>query len=96
MDLGLKGKRALVTGASQASAAPAPRRWREKAAISSWRRASARGLEVAKVRSGKKYTASTSRSTARLAQPGNAARLAQECGTADILINNAGNTPRAP
>ncbi len=93
MDLGLKGKRALVTGASQGIG---------RACAESLAREGCHLHLVAKRREGlekalqelKAYDVEIAIHPTDLTERGAAKALADECASVDILVNNAGNTPR--
>jgi NAD(P)-dependent dehydrogenase (short-subunit alcohol dehydrogenase family) len=94
MDLGLKGKRAVVTGGSQGiGRACAESLARDGCNLDLVAR-SREGLETAKAALEKDHGVKVSIHAIDLTQPGAAARLAGECGEADVVVNNAGNTPR--
>jgi NAD(P)-dependent dehydrogenase (short-subunit alcohol dehydrogenase family) len=94
MDLGLKGKRALVTGASQGiGRACAEALAREGCHLELVAR-NAETLEAARRELEKSYGVQVKSHPLDLAERGTAARLAQECAGVDILVNNAGSTPR--
>jgi NAD(P)-dependent dehydrogenase (short-subunit alcohol dehydrogenase family) len=94
MDLGLKGKRALVTGGSEGiGRACAEALAREGCHLELAARNPER-LEAARGALQKAYGVSVKIHALDLAERGGAARLAQECAGTDILVNNAGSTPR--
>lgn len=94
MDLGLKGKRALVTGASQGiGRACAESLAREGCGLHLVAR-TRNTLEAVGQSLAQTYGVGVSTHAVDLTQRGAAAALARECGGSDILINNAGNTPR--
>jgi NAD(P)-dependent dehydrogenase (short-subunit alcohol dehydrogenase family) len=94
MDLGLSGKRALVTGASQGiGRACAEALAREGCSLELTARGE-EGLRAFAQELEKKHGVEPGIHPADLTQPGAAAQLAQRCSSVDILINNAGNTPR--
>ena len=91
MELGLRGKRALVTGASQGiGLACAQALAREGCDLDLVAR-NREGLEEARK---KVEGVKVNIHAMDLSQAGAAAKLAEACGTVDILVNNAGNTPR--
>jgi NAD(P)-dependent dehydrogenase (short-subunit alcohol dehydrogenase family) len=94
MDLELKGKRAVVTGGSQGiGRACAEALAREGCNVDLVAR-HREGLESAKAELEKTHGVKVAIHATDLAQSGNARRLAEACGDADIVVNNAGNTPR--
>jgi len=94
MDLGLKGKRALVTGASQGIGfAVADALAGEGCDLRLAARDAAR-LEEAATDLARRHGVRVDVHGIDLSRPGSAAALAGSCGDADILVNNAGNTPR--
>jgi len=94
MDLGLKGRRALVTGASQGiGRACAESLAREGCHLHLVAR-NRDTLEAAGKALAGQYGVEVSTHAVDLTQRGAATALAKECGAADILVNNAGNTPR--
>lgn len=91
MDLGLKGKRALVTGASQGIGLACAEALAGEGCDLDLVARSPEGLEKAKARlKGVKVAVHA----VDLTQPGAAAEISKRCAGADILVNNAGNTPR--
>jgi NAD(P)-dependent dehydrogenase (short-subunit alcohol dehydrogenase family) len=94
MDLGLEGKHALITGASQGiGRACAESLAREGCHLHLVAR-NREPLEVAGKALAKQYGVEVSTHAVDLTRRDAAATLAVECGNADILVNNAGNTPR--
>jgi NAD(P)-dependent dehydrogenase (short-subunit alcohol dehydrogenase family) len=94
MDLGLKGKRALVTGASQGiGRACAESLAREGCHLDLVAR-HREGLENAREQLRKSYGVEVAIHPLDLTQPGVAAVLWQKCPSIDVLVNNAGNVPR--
>ena len=94
MDLGLKGKRALVTGASQGiGRACAEALAREGCNVDIVAR-NADSLESARKEIQGAHGVAVNAHAVDLAHAGSAARLAEACAAADIVVNNAGNTPR--
>lgn len=94
MDLGLKGKRALVTGASQGIGRACAESLAKEGCHLHLVARSRTPLEAAGKVLAQTYGVDVSTHPVDLTQPGMAAALAEECGAADILVNNAGNTPR--
>lgn len=93
MDLGLKGKRALVTGASQGiGRACAESLAREGCHLELTARRR-EGLEKARAEL-KAHHVEIGIHPVDLTERGAAKALADKCAGVDILINNAGNTPR--
>ena len=94
MDLGLKGKRALVTGASQGiGRACAEALAREGCNVDIVAR-NADSLELARKEIQGTHGVAVRAHAVDLTHAGSAARLAEACAGADIVVNNAGNTPR--
>lgn len=94
MDLGLKGRRALVTGASQGiGRACAESLAREGCHLHVAAR-SADALQRVRAQLASAYGVEVAAHPVDLTQRGAAAALADACADADILVNNAGNTPR--
>ena len=94
MDLGLKGKRALVTGASQGIGRACAEALAREGCHLDLAARNRDALEIAKAELEKSHGVKVSVHPLDLAQRGTAARLAQECAGIDILVNNAGSTPR--
>jgi hypothetical protein len=93
MELGLKGKRALVTGASQGiGRACAESLAREGCNLDLVAR-NREGLETAREQLGR-HGVDVAIHAADLTRRGAAKDLARACAGVDILVNNAGNTPR--
>lgn len=93
MDLGLKGKRALVTGASQGiGRACAEALAREGCDLELVARRG-QGLEEARVELAA-HGVRIALHAIDLSQPGAVAALAGKCSAVDIVVNNAGSTPR--
>jgi len=94
MDLGLRGKRALVTGASQGiGRAVAEALAREGCDLDLVAR-NAEALDAARTAFTRSHHVEVTVHALDLAVRGSAAMLAERCGLADIVVNNAGNTPR--
>jgi hypothetical protein len=91
MDLGLKGKRALVTGASQGIGLACAEALAQEGCDLELVARGREGLEQAKKQL---PGVAVGIHPVDLAAPGAAARLADACAGVDILVNNAGNTPR--
>jgi NAD(P)-dependent dehydrogenase (short-subunit alcohol dehydrogenase family) len=93
MDLGLKGKRALVTGASQGIGRACAESLAKEGCHLELVARQPEGLESAKQQL-RGYGVDIGVHAVDLTQRGAAAALAQKCANVDILVNNAGNTPR--
>lgn len=94
MDLGLKGLRALVTGASQGiGRAVAHALAREGAHLHLVAR-NADALQDTARDLAARYGVDVAVHPADLSARGGAASMAAQCADADIVVNNAGNTPR--
>jgi NAD(P)-dependent dehydrogenase (short-subunit alcohol dehydrogenase family) len=94
MDLGLRGRRALVTGASQGiGLAVAEALAREGCNLHLVAR-NAGALQAAASAIAERHRVDVTIHPADLAQRGASAAVAAAYADADILINNAGNTPR--
>lgn len=94
MDLGLKGKRALVTGASQGIGRACAESLAREGCHLDLAARQRDGLELAGEQIRKSYGVEVGIHPLDLTQRGAATQLAKTCGAADILVNNAGNTPR--
>lgn len=94
MDLGLKGKRALVTGASQGIGRACAEALAGEGCDLDIVARNADALHSAREELERRHAVRVSAHALDLAQPSNAARLADECAAADIVVNNAGSTPR--
>lgn len=94
MDLGIAGRHALVTGASQGiGRAVAEALAREGCNLHLAAR-SADALQAAQRQLTKSYDIEVTVHPIDLAQRGAASALAGQCPDVDILVNNAGSTPR--
>ncbi len=94
MDLGLKGKRALITGASQGIGRACAESLAKEGCHLDLVARNRETLEAVGKALTRTYGVEISTQAVDLTQRGAAAALAQECGGVDILVNNAGNTPR--
>lgn len=94
MDLGLRGKRALVTGASQGIGRACAEALAAEGCELHIVARNAEGLERARSEIEKAHGVRVTAHVVDLTARGAAARLAEECAGADVLVNNAGNTPR--
>jgi NAD(P)-dependent dehydrogenase (short-subunit alcohol dehydrogenase family) len=94
MDLGLKGRRALVTGASQGIGRGCAEALAREGCDLDLAARGVEALEALKQELESEHAAQVAIHALDLAQPGAALRLAKACGDIDILVNNAGNTPR--
>lgn len=94
MDLGLKGKRALVTGASQGIGRACAESLAKEGCDLHLIARNRETLDAAGKALSRTYGVEVSTHAVDLTRRGAAAALAAECGNVDILVNNAGNTPR--
>lgn len=94
MDLGLKGKRALVTGASQGIGRACAEALAQEGCDLYLIARNHEGLERAGAAIAEAHGVKVTTHAVDLTQRGAPAALAAACGDAEILINNAGNTPR--
>ena len=93
MDLGLKGKSVLITGASKGIGLACAQAFAaEGCALHLASRDPAR-LEAAKAEILAQHQVDIRVHAVDLSQPGSAKALAQACGTIDVLVNNAGAIP---
>lgn len=93
MDLGLKGKRALVTGASQGIGRACAESLAREGCHLDLAARRPEGLEAARKQLSS-YGVDIAIHPVDLTQRGAARNLAEKCANVDILVNNAGNTPR--
>ncbi len=94
MDLGLRGKRALVTGASQGiGRAVAESLAREGCDLDLVAR-DAEALDALRTAFMRAHHVDVTIHALDLAARGTATMIAERCGVADIVVNNAGNIPR--
>jgi len=93
MDLGLKGKRVLVTGASQGIGEGIAQAFAEEGAILHLTARSAENMEAIAKRLRATYDANITVWPMDLNEAGAPERLAEAVGDVDILINNAGVIP---
>jgi NAD(P)-dependent dehydrogenase (short-subunit alcohol dehydrogenase family) len=93
MELGLRGRKALVTARHVASAAPAPRSWRKKGATSCWCRAPPPISRRPRQKS-PRSTISQRAAFHSISDGKSVDILAAECPETDLLVNNAGAIPR--
>lgn len=94
MDLGLKGKRALVTGASQGIGRAIAEALAAEGCHLHLVARDANALRAAADEIGTRHGVDVAIHRADLSERGSAASIAQACADADIVINNAGSTPR--
>lgn len=93
MDLGLKGKSVLITGASKGIGLACARAFAAEGANIHLAARSADLLEQNRKEIAAKYGVSVTAHVADLRAPGSAKKLVQACGKVDILVNNAGDIP---
>jgi hypothetical protein len=93
MDLGLKGKRALVTGASQGIGRACAESLAKEGCHLDLVARQPGGLESAKEQLSR-YGVEVAIHALDLTRKGAASELAGTCAQIDIVVNNAGNTPR--
>jgi NAD(P)-dependent dehydrogenase (short-subunit alcohol dehydrogenase family) len=92
MDLELRGKRVLVTGASKGIGLACARGFAAEGAIVHIAARNADALKAAAEAMARDYKAEVTTHAVDLGAPGNAAALGRECDV-DILVNNAGAIP---
>ncbi len=93
MDLGLKGQRVLITGASQGIGEGLAEVFAEEGCSLCLAARQAERMEALAGRLGRTYGITAEVFAADLSQPGTAERLAEEAGAIDVLVNNAGAIP---
>ncbi len=94
MELGLKGKSALITGGSRGIGLGAARLLAQEGCNLHLAARSAPDLDAARQRIVSEYAVSVDCHAADLGDSKNALSLAQKCGNVDFLINNAGAIPQ--
>lgn len=93
MDLGLAGRKALITGASQGIGAAAARAFAAENCDVVLTARSAGNLEAVKAQIMAAHRVDVTLLPMDLSQPGAAEALAEAAGEVDILVNNAGAIP---
>src|SRR5512142_630978 len=93
MDLHLRGKRVLITGASKGIGAAAAEAFAEEGAhlLLAARSGDALKALADRLRSAHQIDAATG--VVHLRKPADVARLAKEAADSDVLVNNAGDIP---
>ncbi len=94
MELGLKGKRALVTGASQGIGHAIAQTLAQEGCDLHLVARDADQLRAVATDIGERYGVEVGIHPLDLTQPGSVALIAEKCADSDIVINNAGSTPR--
>jgi len=93
MDLGLSGKRVLITGGSKGLGLAIARRFASEGCDLHLVSRTKATLESAADTVRQQYPVKVGTFAFDLAQPGFAAQVANACGDVDILVNNAGDVP---
>lgn len=96
MDLGLRGRKALITGASRGIGLGAALSLAAEGCDVHLVARHGAGLDTARAGITRLYPVQVHCHQADVSQPGTAARLAEACPEADILVNNAGAPPPGP
>jgi len=94
MDLGLKGRRALITGGSRGIGYGIASTLAAEGCDLVLASRNAESLAAARKRIQDAYPVEVTTRAADLARSENVQRLAGDCGTVDILVNNAGAIPQ--
>lgn len=94
MDLGLSGRRALITGASRGIGRAIAEAFAREGCHLCLNARDTNALTTAKRELENQYEIDVSLHACDLAQTGSAEFLAQACGNVDVLVNNAGAIPR--
>ena len=94
MDLGLKGRRALVTGGSRGIGFGIARLLAAEGCDLHLASRNVESLKRARTTLQQEYTVAIDVHACDLSQPANAVALARSCGALDILVNNAGAIPQ--
>lgn len=94
MDLGLSGRRALITGASRGIGRAIAEAFAREGCHLCLNARDTTALADAKRELESQYGIDVSLHACDLTQTGSAEFLAQECGNVDVLVNNAGAIPR--
>ncbi len=93
MDLGIKGKSVLITGASKGIGLSCANSFAAEGCTIHLAARSADLLEKNKADIAKKYGVAVHSHVADLRAPGAVKKLAEACANVDILVNNAGDIP---
>jgi short-subunit dehydrogenase len=94
MDLELRGKSVLITGASKGIGLACARGFAAEGANVHLAARNTAALEAAAADIRKKYKVDATVHTVDLGVTGNAVALGQKCGSVDVLVNNAGAIPQ--
>ncbi|HXX47012.1 MAG TPA: short-chain dehydrogenase/reductase [Myxococcota bacterium] len=94
MDLGLRGKRVLITGGSKGIGLACAHGFAEEGAHVQIAARSREALEVAALDIAGKYGVEARSHAIDLREAGSAERLVAAAGELDVLVNNAGDIPR--